>query len=171
MYIRCQDLNSIFLDYESSPSTSRPGLKATLITISSSSIPSKRKRFYVKTWRGKMTLKLNNNLKGNKKMKEKIKRMEKKKVKGWEPRSFGYGRRLMFWRSWVQMPVLYTGRTLLSWRSWLQIPVLFTWWAFFLIDLLSKIVMLVWRKDENKQGSGWPIFKKKYDNKTLMVYD
>ena len=43
-----------------------------------------------------MTLKLNNNLKGNKKMKEKIKRMEKKKVKGWEPRSFGYGRRVMF---------------------------------------------------------------------------
>ena len=29
----------------------------------------------------------------------------------WEPWSCGYGRRLMFWRSWIQIPVQYTGWT------------------------------------------------------------
>ena len=44
---------------------------------------------------------------------------------GQEPWSSGYGRRLMFKRSWVQIPAQYTG------------------WTFFCIDLFVKIVLFV----------------------------
>ena len=61
---------------------------------------------------------------------------------GWEPWSSGYGRRLIFQRSWVWIPALYTG------------------WTFSLLFVI-KIVMFLW-KDENKRKRGWdgPFLKK-----------
>ena len=53
--------------------------------------------------------------------------------------SSGYGRRLMFQRSWVRIPAPYTGWTL-------------------------KIVMCAWKdKNKGKRGQGWP------NQKTLMT--
>ena len=49
----------------------------------------------------------------------------------WGCWSSGYGRGLMFWRSWVQIPAPYTG------------------WTFYSHIFVVKIVMFVW-KGENK---------------------
>ena len=55
--------------------------------------------------------------------------------------SSGYGRRLMFQRSWVQIPALYTG-----WK-----------WHFSHLFVV-KIVKCVWKDDNKwKRGRGWPI--------------
>ena len=61
---------------------------------------------------------------------------------GREPWSSGYGRRLTFLRSWVRIPVPYTG------------------WTFFHIKLLLNCVDVCLKKTENKRkrGRGWPIF-------------
>ena len=65
---------------------------------------------------------------------------------GREPWSSGYGRRLMFRRSWVRIPALYTGWT----------------WVFFTLICCKKIYCL-FEKTENKRkrGRSWPIFKKR----------
>ena len=56
-------------------------------------------------------------------------------------KSSGNGRRLMLERSWVRIPVLYTGWT---WR--------FSHW------FVVKIVLFVWKDRKRKRGWGWPIF-------------
>ena len=63
---------------------------------------------------------------------------------GREPWSSGYGRRLVFGRSWVWIPAPYTGWT----------------WHFSHLFAL-KFLLFVW-KDKNKwkRGRGWPIFLK-----------
>ena len=62
-------------------------------------------------------------------------------IKWWEPWYSGYGRRLMFQRSWVQIPAPYTR------------------WTFSHLFVV-KIVMCVW-KDKNKwkRVQYWPILK------------
>ena len=60
---------------------------------------------------------------------------------GRETWSSGYGRRLMFWRSWVQIPALYTG------------------WTFILCKFCND-VCLKRPKINDKRGRGWSIFKK-----------
>ena len=49
-------------------------------------------------------------------------------VYGWEPWFSGYGRRLMFWRSWVWIPVPYTG------------------WRFFTIICCKIVLMFHWKR-------------------------
>ena len=64
---------------------------------------------------------------------------------GREPWSGGYGRRLMFRRSWVWIPALYTG------------------WTFSHLFVVKVVMMFVWKdKKKRKRGRGWPIFLKKY---------
>ena len=64
---------------------------------------------------------------------------------GREPWPSGYGRRLTFQRSWVQILAPYTG------------------WKFFHIYLLKKFVMFVWKdRKKRKRGQRWPIFLKKW---------
>ena len=58
---------------------------------------------------------------------------------GWEPWSCGYGRRLMFQRSWVRIPALYTG------------------WTFFTYIFVVKFVMCLKRRKKWKRGRGWLI--------------
>ena len=60
---------------------------------------------------------------------------------GREPRPFGYGRRLMFQRSWVRISALYTG------------------WTFFTYICCKNWndVCLKRPKINNKRGRGWPI--------------
>ena len=45
---------------------------------------------------------------------------------GLEPWSSGYGRRLMFWRSWVRIPAPYTGWTFFTLICW-KIVLMFAW--------------------------------------------
>ena len=59
-------------------------------------------------------------------------------TKGREPWSCGYGRRLMFWRLWVQIPAPYTG------------------WKNFTYNCCKNCNVCL-KKTENKQKSGWPI--------------
>ena len=56
---------------------------------------------------------------------------------GWEPWSCGYGRRLMFQRSWIRIPGPYT-----------------TGWIFFLHLFVVKIVKYVWKTKINKKEAG-----------------
>ena len=65
---------------------------------------------------------------------------------GRKPWSSGYGRRLMFWRSWIWIPVPYTG---------------WTWHFSTLICCKNCIVCLKKTKNKRKRGRGWPIFYKK----------
>ena len=53
--------------------------------------------------------------------------------------SSGYGRRLTFWRSWVRIPVPYTG------------------WAFFTLICCKLVLMFVWKRlkiNEKEVGDG-----------------
>ena len=62
----------------------------------------------------------------------------------WEPWAKGYGRRLMFRRSWVRIPALYTG------------------WTFFTFICCKKWNVCLKRgnKNKTKKRPGWPIFIK-----------
>ena len=64
---------------------------------------------------------------------------------GWEPWSSGYGRRLTFWRSWVRIPVPYTG------------------WTFFPFIHCKTVFMFVWKRPKinEKEAGDWPIFRGK----------
>ena len=62
------------------------------------------------------------------------KELNNKNLKGREPRSSGYGRRLMFQRSWVWIPAPYTGH--------------------FLHFFVVKSVLFGW-KDQNKWKGAW----------------
>ena len=84
---------------------------------------------FFKLPRGRQKLETNNN--------------NKNKFHGWEPWSSGYGRRLTFWRSWVRIPVLYTG------------------WKFFSLICWKIVLMFVWKRPKKtNRGRGWPILKK-----------
>ena len=60
-----------------------------------------------------------------------------------EPWSRGYGRRLM------------------SWKSWVQIPALCTVWTFFRYICCKMYNICLKRRKKWKRGRGWPIFFKK----------
>ena len=68
--------------------------------------------------------------------------MENKIIEGREPVSSGYGWRLMFWRSWVRIPALYTG------------------WKFFNIYLLPNLECLFEKTKKQKEAMDGPFFKK-----------
>ena len=72
-------------------------------------------------------------------------------IVGWEPWSSGYGRRLTYQRSWVRIPVPYTGWT----------------WYFFTLICCKKLYCL-FEKTENKRkrGRDWPIF---FNNTSLNI--
>ena len=66
--------------------------------------------------------------------------------RGWEPWSSGYGRLLMYKRSWVRIPKPYTG-----------------WSLHFFTLICCKIVFLFEKtKKKRKRGRGWHIWKIKF---------
>ena len=71
-------------------------------------------------------------------------------IVGREPWSRGYGRWLMFRRSWVQIPVLHTGWT----------------WIFFILICCKKCVVCLERPTINEKRQGMAHFFKK---KTFIV--
>ena len=88
----------------------------------------------------------------NKQTRQAVDEHKQWKKDGREPRSSGYGRRLMFKRLWVQIQVLYTG-----------------WTWHFLQWFYVKIVSFVWTRPKinAKRGRGWPIFLKKHERKSV----
>ena len=66
--------------------------------------------------------------------------------KGWEPWSSGFGRRLVYWRSWVRIPALYTG------------------WTFSNV----KIVMIAWKDQKTKKRPGMAYLNKKVTAKKVL---
>ena len=70
-----------------------------------------------------------------------IRRKVKLHLLGQEPWSSGFGRRLISWRSWVQIPAQYTG------------------WTFFTYICCKNCSVCLKRRKYMKKMPGWPIFK------------